>query len=170
MVQSLWKTVWQFLSKLNIFLPYNIIFSLICIYCNLFENLCLHENLHTNIYSSLIHNYQQLVIIKVFLRFPWWLRGKASACNMGDPSLIPGSGRCPGEANGDPVQYSCLENSVGYNPWVTKSWTRLSDFTFTFNRWMAKQTVVHWYKGILFSHTMQWAIKPQNIEEYLAYC
>ena len=60
-------------------------------------------------------------------------------------------------------------------PWaiihgVTKSWTWLSDFTFTFNRWMAKQTVVHWYNGILFSHRMQWAIKPQKIEEYLAYC
>ena len=60
-------------------------------------------------------------------------------------------------------------------PWATihgvaKSWTWLSDFTFTFNRWMAKQTVVHWYNGILFSHKMQWAIKPQKIEEYLAYC
>ena len=60
-------------------------------------------------------------------------------------------------------------------PWaiihgVAKSWTWLSEFTFTFNRWMAKQTVVHWYNGILFSHRMQWAIKPQKIEEYLAYC
>jgi len=37
--------------------------------------------------------------------------GKASACNAGDPSLIPGSGRAPGEGNGNPLQYSCLENS-----------------------------------------------------------
>ena len=38
--------------------------------------------------------------------------GKESACNAGDPSLIPGSGRSPGEGNGFPLQYSCLENSM----------------------------------------------------------
>ena len=38
--------------------------------------------------------------------------GKASACNVGDPGLIPGLGRSPGEGNGNPVQYSCLENST----------------------------------------------------------
>ena len=37
---------------------------------------------------------------------------KASACNAGDPGLIPGSGRSPGEGNGNPLQYSCLENSM----------------------------------------------------------
>ena len=48
---------------------------------------------------------------------------KASACNAGDPALIPGSGRSPGEGNGDPLRYSCLEKShgwrslVGYSPW-----------------------------------------------------
>ena len=39
--------------------------------------------------------------------------GKASACNVGDPGLIPGSGRSPGEGNGNPLQCSCLENSMG---------------------------------------------------------
>ena len=34
--------------------------------------------------------------------------GKESACNAGDPGLIPGSGRSPGEGNGNPLQYSCL--------------------------------------------------------------
>ena len=43
-------------------------------------------------------------------RLPWWLSGKESACNAGDAGLIPGSGRCPGEGNGHPLQYSCLEN------------------------------------------------------------
>ena len=38
--------------------------------------------------------------------------GKESAGNVGDPGLIPGSGRSPGEENGNPLQYSCLENSV----------------------------------------------------------
>ena len=37
---------------------------------------------------------------------------KASACNMGDPGSIPGWGRLPGEGNGNPLQYSCLENSM----------------------------------------------------------
>ena len=38
--------------------------------------------------------------------------GKASTCNVGDSSLIPGSGRSPGEGNGNSLQYSCLENSM----------------------------------------------------------
>ena len=37
---------------------------------------------------------------------------KVSACNAGDPGLIPGLGRSPGEGNGYPLQYSCLENSM----------------------------------------------------------
>ena len=61
--------------------------------------------------------------------------GKASACNAGDLSLIPGSGRSPGEGNGNPLQYSCLENSMDGGAWwatvheITKSQTRLSNFT-----------------------------------------
>ena len=43
---------------------------------------------------------------------PWWLRGKECACRVGDPGLIPGSKRSPGEGNGYPLQYSCLENSM----------------------------------------------------------
>ena len=45
--------------------------------------------------------------------FPGGSDGKESACNAGDMGLIPGSGRSPGEGNGDPLQYSCLEN-----PWT----------------------------------------------------
>ena len=60
---------------------------------------------------------------------------KASACNAGDLSSIPGSGRSTGEGNGNPSQYSCLENPMDGGAWwatvhrVAKSWTRLSDFT-----------------------------------------
>ena len=51
--------------------------------------------------------------------------GKESACNAGDQGSIPGSGRSPGERNGNPLQYSCVENSmerslVGYSPWGHK--------------------------------------------------
>ena len=41
--------------------------------------------------------------------FPGGSDGKASACNEGDPGLIPGSERSPGEGNGKPLQYPCLE-------------------------------------------------------------
>ena len=43
---------------------------------------------------------------------PWWLDGKELACSAGDQGSIPGSGRSPGEGNGNPLQYSCLENSM----------------------------------------------------------
>ena len=46
------------------------------------------------------------------LGFPGGSGGKASACNVGHPGLIPGSGRSPGEGNGNPLQYSCLENPM----------------------------------------------------------
>ena len=44
--------------------------------------------------------------------FPGGSDGKASAYNVGDPGSIPGLGRSPGEGNGNPLQYSCLENPV----------------------------------------------------------
>ena len=44
--------------------------------------------------------------------FPGVSDGKASACNVGDPGSIPGSGRSPGEGNGNPLQHSCLENPM----------------------------------------------------------
>jgi len=42
---------------------------------------------------------------------------KASACNAGDLGSIPGLGRSPGEGNGTPLQYSCLENPMGGGAW-----------------------------------------------------
>ena len=57
--------------------------------------------------------------------------GKESACNAGDSGSIPWSGRSPGEGNGYPLQYSCLENPMDCRVHgVTKSWTQLSDFHF----------------------------------------
>ena len=59
--------------------------------------------------------------------------GKESACNAGDPGSIPGSGRSPGEGNGNPLQCSCLENPTDRGAWqatvhgVAKSQTRLSN-------------------------------------------
>ena len=67
--------------------------------------------------------------------FPGGSAGKESACNTGDPGLIPGLGRSPGEGNSYPLQYSSLENSMEYIVHgVAKSQTRLSDFHFRFIR------------------------------------
>ena len=69
---------------------------------------------------------------------PWKLTSKESSGNAGEGDSIPGSGRSPGQGNGNPVQYSCLENPMDGGAWratvhgVAKSQTRLSNFTFTF--------------------------------------
>ena len=58
--------------------------------------------------------------------FPRDLDSKEPACNVGDLGSVPGSGRSPGEGNGNPFQYSCLENPMdggvwlGYSPWGHK--------------------------------------------------
>ena len=63
---------------------------------------------------------------------PRWLIGTESACNAEDVGLIHGSGKSPGEGNGNPLQYSCLGNPMDRGAWratvhgVTKSWTRPS--------------------------------------------
>ena len=49
--------------------------------------------------------------------FPGGSDGMASACHAGDLGLIPGSGRSPGDGNGNPLQYSCLENSMDGGAW-----------------------------------------------------
>ena len=65
--------------------------------------------------------------------FPGGSEVKASAPNVGNPSSIPESGRSPGEENGNPLQYSYLENPMDKGAWgttihgVTKSETQLSD-------------------------------------------
>ena len=59
--------------------------------------------------------------------------GKESTCYIGDLGSIPGVRRCPGEGNGNPLQYFCLENSMDRGAWQatvnggTKSWTRLNN-------------------------------------------
>ena len=50
-------------------------------------------------------------------RFPGGSEVKVSASNVGDSSSIPGSGRSPGEGNGNPFQYSCLENPIDGEAW-----------------------------------------------------
>ena len=74
-----------------------------------------------------------ILCLVVVWGFPGGSDNKESACNAGDLGLIPGSGRSPGEANGNPVQYSCLENRMDRGAWqaavhgLEKRWPRLND-------------------------------------------
>ena len=88
-----------------------------------------------------VYLYFMFVYIHFFLLFPGGSVGEISAFNTGDPDSIPGSGRFPGEGNGNPLQYSCLENSTdkrslaGYCPRDPKESDRtegltLSHFTY----------------------------------------
>ena len=80
--------------------------------------------------------------------FPGGSEVKASACTVGDLGLIPGLGRSPGEGNGNPLQYSCLENPMEGGAWqatvhgVAKSRTELNNFTFTFSHLQSINNVV----------------------------
>ena len=71
-------------------------------------------------------NVSQFASSDYFLGFPGGSDGKESVCNVGDPGSIPGLGRSPGEGNGNPLQYSFLENPhehrslTGYSPWGHK--------------------------------------------------
>ena len=73
------------------------------------------------------------VLICIILDFPGGSDGKESACNVVDRGSIPGSGRSLGAGSGNPLQYSCLDNSMDRGTWwasvhgVTKSWAWLSD-------------------------------------------
>ena len=67
------------------------------------------------------------IYILLYIRgLPWWLSGKESTCQCRDVALIPWLGRSPAEGNGNPLQYSCLENFhgqrglTGYSPWGRK--------------------------------------------------
>ena len=89
--------------------------------------------------------YQHLVLSVLWILailiggLRWWLSSKESACNSGDIGSIPGLGRSPWEGNGNPLQYSCLENFMDRGSWwvtvhgFTKSWTGLSDYHFQFS-------------------------------------
>ena len=64
-------------------------------------------------------------------QLPWWLSGKESACQAGDPDSIPGERRSPGEGNGNPLQYSCLGNPMDRGAWwaTVRGVTKESDMT-----------------------------------------
>ena len=89
------------------------------------------------IYILHLYFYIFVYTLFFFLLFSGGSVGEVSACSTGDRDSIPGSGRFPGEGNGNPLQYSCLENSMDRGAWqdivheVTESGTTESTNTHT---------------------------------------
>ena len=97
--------------------------------------------IYTMIFHRIHHRSVCKAVIEIYTTptsqtlksFPGGSDSGESACNAGDPGLIPGSGRSPGKGHGNPLQYSCLENSMDRGTWqatvwgVTKNKTQLSD-------------------------------------------
>ena len=110
----------------------NILYIFYGLFCNFFPTVFV-----SFIYFLLSYLLPYYLSLQLCLAFPGGSDGKASAYNAGDPASIPGSGRSPGEGNGNPLQYSCLENPMDGGAWlatvqgVEKRPTRLSDFTIT---------------------------------------
>ena len=91
-----------------------------------------------------------LSLISSHLRASCGSNSKESTCSAGDPGSVPQLGRSSGEGNGNPLRYSCLENSMDRGAWwaivhgVAESRTRLSDFTFTFHSYaLEKEMATH---------------------------
>ena len=71
-----------------------------------------HKDSDTTVYI-----YKYICVCVFIYDFPGGLESKASAYNAGDLCSIPGLGRSPGEGNGNPLQYSCLENPMDGEAW-----------------------------------------------------
>ena len=102
--------------------------------------------------------------VSLSMGFPGGSDGKASTCSVGDLGSIPGLGRSPGEGNGNPLQYSCLENSMDWEAWwatvhgVAKSRTQLSNFTF--KPFLISPTTGHSYICVL---SCVWLLRPHGL-------
>ena len=89
-----------------------------CAHAQVFEDLFTIIGINTNMSTSIciiVSIYCSLMCIDK--GFPGGSDGKESACNAGDPVLIRGLERPPGEGNGNSLQYSCLENSIYREAW-----------------------------------------------------
>ena len=90
------------------------------------------------------HGQMITVVIVICISKAGGSDGKESACNAGNPSSIPGLGRSPGKGNGNPLQYSCLGNSMT-DQGVAKSRTRLREYCFLFTFFLSQDE--SWVSG-----------------------
>ena len=105
-------------------------------------------------------NFNTIFYIKILFGGSY---GKVSAYNVGDLGSIPGLERSPGEGNGNPLQYSCLENPMDGGAWwatvhgVAKSRTRLSNFTHS----LSFRIVLNLQKN--YNHSTEFAYNPHPV-------
>ena len=101
-----------------LFLPH---FSL-CLCLSFYLSVSLHFSVSLSHTHTTTRKLTKILIEAVSDRwgFPGGSDGKESTCSAGDPGSIPGLGRSPGEGNGHPPQYSCLENPVDRGAWQAK--------------------------------------------------
>ena len=125
------------------------------------------DGCHTILDSYLIHPFKHF-----WSRLPGGSGVKGSACNAGDLGSISGSGRSPGEGNGNPLQYSCLENPMDRGSWwaavhgVTRSWTRLSDFTSLWSKLFVYLLISNTVSAHLTSLHFSWVGKKTTKDHY----
>ena len=97
-----------------------------------------NENLHYTIikfvpFLFLLSPPSSIIVYYIIFGLPRWLSSEESVSNVGDAGLIPGSERSSGEGNGNPLQYSCLGNSMDRGAYqttilgVVKSWPQPSN-------------------------------------------
>ena len=123
-------------------------------------------------HSSAIFQQQPIISISFHLVFPGGSDIKESACDAGNPSSIPGSGRSPGEGNGCPLQLPGEFCGLrGYRPWGHKSRTRLSDILWPFfissllflsvfiQPWPDRLSQLRWIKSWLIVYSQ---VNPQT--------
>ena len=98
---------------------------------------------------------------------------KNPPANAEDVGSIPGSGRSPGGGNGNPLQYSCLENTMDGGTWLTtvhrgaKSWTRLSNWAQHTHRWLKTTELILWefWRPEVWNQNVDRAKLPQKALE-----
>ena len=105
--------------------------------------------------SKVIKNYRLPTVI-----FPDNSVGKESACNVGDLGSIPGSRRSPGEGNSNPLQYSCLENSMDRETW----WGTVHGAASVGHDLATKPPVGQWFNTHAHLHqgSLYWSQWPQG--------
>ena len=93
--------------------------------------------------------------------------GKVSAYNVGDPDLIPGSGSFPGEGNGNPLQHSCLENSMDRGVWqaTVHGGHKESDMTEQHPQGCTPQNLLHCVRCTV--HSKQQAFSVTHINTHM---
>ena len=113
---------------------------------------------------------------------PWWLSGRESACNVGDPGWIPGLGRSPGEGHGNPLQYSCLENPMDRGVWKaeglrvaqSQTWLKLlSRSSRSIPHWMVRgeqHELGDWHWHIYTTDTKYQFSPVQSLSLVLTFC